>query len=435
MKKLFAILFVMIFITLSMVSSFSVSAADFGCHVDSASNAVYVENLDTNTTVYEKNADEKCFPASLTKIMTFIVVAENVPDLVNTKVTIKSGVFDTLDPQSTVADLKNHMGKSFSVLDLLYGLMLPSGNDAAMVLADYVGDGVVNNFVDLMNRKAGQLGCQSTHFVNPHGLHDAMHYTTARDMAIIAKYATTVPYYTKVTSTLKYTLPGATTPLVNTNHMINPAQKQYYKKEVIGGKTGYTDEAGKCLVTTATNDKYTYLCVAIGAPYSFYEDINFAMIDSGSFYEWAFNEISMFEVLSDKEVVHTLPVAYVLGEERVDIVPEKSVNALLPNNYDKSLVTASVSLPPTTKAPLKKGQVLGTIKVLYNGEHVGTTNLVSAEDIEADKLSILAHTIVDFVQKYIIVIAISIFLIVAMIVVSIYKRKQRKKRESRYRYR
>lgn len=435
MKKLFAFVFVMLIITMSFVSSFSVSAADFGCHVDTASNSVLIENLDTNTIVYEKNADEKTYPASLTKIMTYIVVAENIPDLVNTKVTIRNDVFEGLDPQSTVAGLQDHVGKTFSVLDLLYGLMIPSGNDAALVLADYVGDGVVANFVDLMNRKAGQLGCQSTHFVNPHGLHDPMHYTTARDMSIISQYAYTMPYFAEVTSTLKYTLPGATEPLVNTNHMINPSQVAYYDKTVVGGKTGYTDEAGKCLVTTAKSNNYEYMCVTLGAPYSFYEDINFAMNDSSALYEWAFEYISVFEVLSETEVVRSLPVAYVFGERRVDVVPEKSVGALLPNDHDKSLITTAVQLPPTTKAPLKKGQVLGTINVFYDGEQVGTTNLVSSEDIEVDNLSLIVHAIIDFVSKYIVIILISVCLIIILIIVSIYRRKQRKKRESRYRYR
>ncbi len=435
MRRIVAFVFVLIMMISVSFSTLSVSAADYGCDVDTSSTAIYMENLDTKTIVYEKNADQKTYPASLTKMMTYIVVTENIPDLENTKITIKEEALADLDPQSSVMGLSGYIGEQFSVLDLLHGLMIPSGNDAALVLADYVGDGVMSNFVDLMNRKAAQLGCKSTHFVNPHGLYDPMHYSTARDLSIIAKYAATKPYYNEITGTLKYTVPGMATPIENTNYMIDPSQTRYYYSNVLGGKTGFTDEAGKCLVTTAQESDYNYLCIALGSPYSYAEDINYAMLDSKALYEWAFDNISVVEVLSDQEVIRSLSVAYVFGDKKVNVLPQKSVGALLPNDYDQSLISTSVDLPPATQAPLSKGQVLGTINVYYDGEQVGQTNLVSSEDIEVDQLSLIAHNIIDFVSEYIFIIIIAICAIITLIIVSVYRRKQRKKRQSRYRYR
>ena len=123
------------------LSAFSASAVDYRYDGETVSDAVYLENLNTGVVVYEKNADQRSYPASTTKIMTFIITAENVSDLDRTDVTIRQEVLEGLDPESTVMGLSEHVGEQVSVRDLLYGLMLPSGNDAALVLADYIGGG------------------------------------------------------------------------------------------------------------------------------------------------------------------------------------------------------------------------------------------------------------------------------------------------------
>ncbi len=433
MKKCLSVLLILIVILSFSVTA--VSAADYGCNVDTTSTAVYLENLNTGTVVYEKNVDEQLPPASLTKIMTYIVVTENIPDLENTKITIKEDAFVGLDPESSVMGLQGYLGEEFSVLDLLYGMMIPSGNDAAWVLADYIGDGVVDNFVDMMNRKAGQLGCESTHFVNPHGLYDPMHYSTAHDMAVITKYASEKPYFMEITGSYQYKVSGMSETLETTNYMINPNETKYYYPYVNSGKTGYTDEAGKCLVTTALKDDYNYLCLTLGAPYSYSENVNYAMLDSKELYEWAFNNLSLVDLLEDGAVVSSMDVGYVWGDKRIDIVADGAVTALLPNDYDKSLVKTQLDLPPSTLAPVALGQEFGTISVYYDDELVGKAKLVSNEEVEVDKLSVLAHKSLDFVKNNIILIGIVIALIVLLLAVKISTARNRKKRQARRRYR
>ena len=216
MKRIAAIVFSALILC---VSVFSVSAVNYGFEGDTVSSAVLMENLSNHTVVYEKDADQRRYPASTTKIMTFVVTAENVSDWDNTKVPVKQEVISGLDPESTVMGLSAHIGEQVSVRDLLYGLMLPSGNDAALVLADYVG-GSIAGFVAKMNNKAGELGCTNTHFVNPHGLYDADHYTTARDMALIAKHAMTIPGFMEICNTVHYT-PEGFSELHNTNYMLD----------------------------------------------------------------------------------------------------------------------------------------------------------------------------------------------------------------------
>ncbi|MBE6825134.1 MAG: D-alanyl-D-alanine carboxypeptidase [Ruminococcaceae bacterium] len=433
MKK--ALSFILVLILILSISVVSFCAADYGCDVDTSSSAVYLENLNTGTVVFEKNADEKVPPASLTKIMTYIVVTENIPDVENTTITIEEGAFDTLDPASSVMGLQGYIGEEFTVLDLLYGLMLPSGNDAALVLADYIGDGVVDNFVDMMNRKAGQLGCTGTHFVNPHGLYDSMHYSTANDMAVIAKYAMEKPFFMEITGTARHNVDNMKEDLETTNYMIDKNKTEYYYPYVVSGKTGYTDEAGKCLVTAAKKDDYDYLCITLGAPYSYADEINYAMLDSKELYEWAFNNLSIVDLLEDGAVVGSLPVAYVWGDKSVDAVADGAVSALLPNDYDESLVETKIDLPYSTQAPVHLDQKLGTISVYYDGELVGATNLVSPEEIEVDKLSVFAHNTVDFVKNNIIIITVVLAIAVFLIVVKISSVRNRKKRKARRRYR
>lgn len=432
MKKLITLALSLILIILMCVS---VSAAEYGCDVETSSTAVYLENLDSGTVVFEKSADQKLPPASLTKIMTYIVVVENIPDLENTKIKVTAEALAGLDPQSSVMGLEKYIGDEFSVLELLYGLMLPSGNDAALVLANYVGDGVVENFVDMMNRKAGQLGCTSTHFVNPHGLYDANHYSTAYDLATITKYALEKPYYAEITGTCTYKLVGKSEVLETTNYMINPNYTMYYYDYTQGGKTGFTDEAGKCLITTAQKDDYNYLCVALGAPYSYTEDINFAMIDSYHLYEWAFNNISFIELLSDTETIKTLPVEFVWGDKFVDLVADGGLKALLPNDYDEALVKTVLDVPTHVSAPVKKGQVFGTVSVYYNDELVGTKNVISPEDIERDQTNYLIHRFIGFVVNNVIWLTIVFAIVVAFIVIKINSNRKKKKRQARYRYR
>ena len=432
MKKF---VFAIILIAVLSVSMLTASAADFGCNVDTSSSAIYMENLDTNTVVYEKNANEKMYPASLTKIMTYIVVTENIPDLENTSITIKEDAFIGLDPESSVMGLQSHIGEDFAVIDLLYGMMVPSGNDAAWVLADYVGNGSVDNFVNLMNQKAAQLECKSTHFVNPHGLFDSMHYSTALDLSVITKYAFEKPYFEEITATSQYYVKIMDTKIETTNYMIDPSYPQYYYAPVKGVKTGYTDEAGKCLITTAQKDEYRYMCIALGAPFSYADEINYAMLDTKQMYEWAFNNISYIELLPNNEVMKTLPVEFVWGDEYVDAVTDGSVSALLPNNYDESLVSTKVDLPDYVSAPIEKNQVFGSVSVYYDSQLVGTSNIISLEDIERDQSNYLMHRFIGFVVNNIIWIVVVLCVLIIFVCMLISSHKRKKRRNSRYRYR
>ena len=268
-KALRLISLLMTLFVIISVSILPTSAISYSNDVKTLSESILLVNMDTGQVVFEKDPDSKRYPASTTKIMTYIVAVENIDDLENTKIPIKQEVLDTLDGTgSSLANLESHVGKTMSAIDLLYSMMVPSGNDASVVLADYIGGGSIEKFVDMMNAKAKELGCENTHFQNPDGLHHEDHYTTARDLYKITTYALTLPKFEKITNTTTYYCEGDDYPLITTNYMIDQNRGgEYYYMYANGIKTGTTNEAGRCLVTTATADGYSYMAVLLHAPY------------------------------------------------------------------------------------------------------------------------------------------------------------------------
>lgn len=426
MKRISVIVLSVIIICLSV---FPVSAVDYKFNADTVSDEVYLENLNAGAVVYEKNSNKRSYPASTTKIMTFIITAENVSDLENTSVTIKQDIISGLDLESTVMGLSSHIGEKVSVKDLLYGLMLPSGNDAALVLADYVGGGI-SGFVEKMNAKAAELGCKNTHFANPHGLYDTNHYSTAHDMALIAKHAMKIKGFMDICNTVYYTPDGFKT-LHNTNYMLDSEAEggQYYYQYTKGIKTGYLDEAGKCLVTSSDKNGDKYLCVCLGAAFSYAENVNYAMKDSAKLYDWAYKNLGVQTIYGTADSLASVDVKYVRNGKTLEAVPEKEISAFLPNNYDKKKLKVEINCLEQVDAPVTQGDVLGTVSVKYEDLDLGLTNLVAAEDVERD-ISPLEVFVTEHMQLIIIVSAVLVLIIVLLIVLISVRRKARRRSRS-----
>ena len=231
-----------------------VQAADYwpeGPEVQSPS--VILMEMSTGTVLYEKNSDERNYPASITKIMTTLLALEN-SDL-NEVVTFSDDAINNTEGSGIYRDY----GEQMTMEQCLYAVMLNSANECAYAVAEHVG-GTVEHFVDMMNEKAAELGCTNTHFANPHGLFDENHYTTAHDMALIAKAAYQNETFRIITGTARYTIPPTNkhdepTDLQNHNEMLYPFKTLKYRYEYCtGGKTGYTDIARSTLVTYADNE-------------------------------------------------------------------------------------------------------------------------------------------------------------------------------------
>lgn len=358
------------------------------CKVD------YMESLDDGSVIFEKNADTPVAPASLTKIMTALVVLKNVSDL-NSMITVDRAAIESLyGTGSSTAGL--NVGETLSYYDMLCCLLIPSGNDAAAALAIAVG-GSIDNFVKMMNDTAKEIGCTKTHFDNPHGLDSATHKTTARDLALMAKAALEYPAFETIVACNTYELPATNMnearQLVNTNYLLSPYRVTYYNENCKGIKTGSTDEAGKCLVSYASKDGYSYLAVAMGGEQIDTDkdnvDENQAFMDSNRMYNWAFRNLKFEVVTQENQFVCSLPANYCWSMDSLRLVAKSEVLALVPQGNDSESVSFEpIDLPSSVDAPISKGDSMGQAKIMYAGQQIGTAELIAADDV---KLSVLLY--------------------------------------------
>jgi len=359
-------------------------------------------------------------------------------------------MFDGLD--SSNAGLKP--GEQISVINLLYCLLVKSANEAAAILADYIS-GSINDFVALMNDYVVNLGCKNTHFVNPHGLDEEGQYTTANDLAIIIKHALSKDFaqkdtFVKITSTQKYTVPATNLSperlLRSTNSLMNSGIPDYYCEYAKGIKTGTTSNAGRCVISTASKDGYSYLGIVMKAP--FYDidndkvEENCAFVDCKLMFNWAFDNIKLKQVAAPTQIVTVVKVDLAKGTDYVRLVPEKELYALVPSGVNAGSVLVEAveeKLPESLQAPVKKGQVIGQAVVLYADEEIARVNLVAAEGVSRSPFSYMvsmlkkaADTVV-FKMILMIFVLIVIFFVVMTIYINYKKRQKRKLRVLNYR--
>lgn len=428
------------------VSVQGAGAISYPNDVKTTSDAIYLVNMDSGQVVFEKNADEKKYPASTTKIMTYIVAYEHIDDIENTKIEIKQSVLDELEGTgSSLANVAEHVGKKMSAIDLLYSMMVPSGNDAAMVLADYVGNGDINAFVDMMNEKAEELGCENTHFQNPDGLHNDNHYTTAKDLYKISTYALTLPKFAEISNTDTYYCEGDDVPLITTNYLIDAYRGgEYYYTYAKGIKTGTTDQAGRCLVTTATADGYSYLLVLLDSPYKEgeYEEYG-TFTDAADLFRWALTSLDLETIATSETPVCEEKVNLAWGVDKVLLVPQNNLSAIVPKDIDDENLVIETDLPESIDAPLDTDTVVGTETIYYVDSKTGqkqaiaTVNLVPSEKIDRSGILFVLSVIGTLFQSYwfLMVIAIIVFiLLIYFIAAKIHNARSKKQRKvKRYR--
>ena len=447
-KRFFCVLTTIILVfTLITVPAYSYTPSTF--EVD-AEGALLV-NLDTGDRLYSKNTDNRLYPASLTKLMTALVLYESTEDPDSEIITISEYAIKSLEgTDSSTGGLK--IGEELTVRQMLYVLLLSSANEGANDIAEHVA-GSVEDFVLLMNEKAAKLGMSGTHFANAHGLHDHEHYTTVDDMYILAKTVLDIPLLKEVCYSTKYKLEATNKSkarnYTTTNLMLlNNGQKcsaekyknqAYYYKYARGLKTGYTDPAGRCLISTATTNGYTYLCILMNSPV--YDDvgkkIRIEFGDTKALYEWAFNEFEYRSVLQSGEIISEVPVELSWDTDYVSAAPNTDFSAIIPKAADSTTLSYEVKwYKDTYDAPIKKGDVLGECDILYGGEALGTVSLVATQDVERNALLYMGRGIKNFFSSvfgsvpFLIIVgllaaAIVIFIIICIIMNSPRRKKRR----------
>lgn len=392
MKKIFCILLTCVLILSSFFAMSVQSSASFNSLLETEADVVMLVNTDTGNVIFDKNASKRTAPASLTKIVTCILVLENCNDL-NTVVTAKRECLDGLY-QMNAATVGILAGERLTVDELLHCLMIPSAADAANILADFIG-GSMDNFVVMMNDFVKKLGCENTNFINPSGLDngDTNMYTTAEDLYKITSYALKNPQFKELCSILRYQINptekySQIRYLNNTNKMLNPAYKDYYSPNVFGVKTGTTGLAGHCVISTASKNGYNYMLIVLNAPQYDIDDDgveeNVAFTDSKKIYDWAFKNIVLTKVTSKTDIVTVVDVKYNWKTDHLALVPEEEISALVPTGTETGSLQIRViekEMPKSVNAPIKKGDVIGKAEVLYGDDVVATVNLVASDNV------------------------------------------------------
>lgn len=397
-----------------------------------SSKAVYLINSDTGSVLYEKNADEKVYPASITKLTTALVVMQKFGNALDTVVTVQQGDLDPLVGTGSSA-LGLRSGEQITVRDLVYGMLVRSGNDCAMALARAAG-GSVTAFVDMMNEEAKTLGATHTHYVNPEGLDDPNHYTTAKDIYIIARAVMQNDFLASVVGTPTYQIPATNKSpartVRTTNHLMT-INSQYYMSEVKGIKTGTTDQAGACLVSVSQKKGMTYYAVVMGGTETGtgVNDTNTAFADTKMLHQWALDQFDLRPVLNTGTPQAQVPLLYAWKKTVLKLVPKEQFNALIPASLSKAKVTVTpLNLPKELPSPVKKGQEICKADVLLKGQKVGTVQLVAAEDIQRSvPLYVLYIAGLFFHSKWFIVVCVAVGLLFILYLILAYRYNRRKK--------
>lgn len=422
--------------------------ADFNSSVQgNYAEAYYVISMNDDATVIaEKNSTARTAPASLTKIMTAIIALENCSDLDNTMLTVSQQAIDSLaGTGSSIIGLQP--GNVLSMRNLLEGLLIRSGNDAANTIAEYIGNqkdgGGVATFVNMMNEKAAALGCADTHYMNPHGLDTDGHYTTAQDLAKMTQYAlNTFPVFAQIVSQQSYKLPNENATLPNSNYLLVPAYYSYYNPYVTGVKTGTTDNAGNCVIATASSGGYNYMAVVLRAPRVDTDgdgtDENGAFLDANTLLNWSIENLRLKTVAGKQDIVREVPLKYSGKSDYLQLVPESDVTVLVPSADGANAPTVLIepiaeTLPESVEAPVEAGDVICQARVLYANQEIATINLVAAESYSMSPFALVGSLFSTMFHSlaFKIIIAIVAVLVIAYIIVVIRYNRIRKKRRVR----
>ena len=409
-KRIKKIIISMIFITIIMSNCIFVYAAN-DLNVDAKASLIIEEN--SGKVIYDDNSNIQNYPASVTKILTAILTLENCE--LTDKVTVSKNAISNIPSGYVIAPL--FVGEQMSVEDLLYALMLKSANDAAYVLAEHVG-GTVEGFSEMMNKKAEELGCKNSHFVNPNGIHNSNHYTTAYDMYLIARYAMKNEEFVKIVSTYQHAL-SATNKyskndriMKNTNAFVNPSSR-YYDENVKGIKTGTTLQAGNCLITSTSKNGFVVITVILGAKTS---ESKFS--ETKKMMNYAFDNYEFTQIHKKGDVIKNIEVEKATKETKsLNLVISDDIKAINNIKIKAEKIEPEISLNDEIIAPISKGQELGTIKYTVDG-------------LEYNAKLLAENDVIKKTYYVEILLGIGVFIIIVSVIIIIKKRPRKREKLS-----
>ncbi len=436
MKKKFILIYILTF----LITALSLPIPSFAAAPPNLTAGAYIlMDMETGQVLAEKNADQRWSPASTTKIMTALVALENAgldDDMTASDYAINSVGYDYV-----TAGIK--VGETLKFKDLLNLMMITSANEASNIIAENVSeDGTMQGFLSLMNNKAKELGLTGTNFANSNGTEDENHYSTARDLGNLGRIAMQNDTFREVVGKMELAYPDTnmrksnewkTGHLTYTNQLLSSRSKYYSK--VTGIKTGYTDLAGRCLVSSATNpDGLELVAVILGAT----DKTQFT--ESQALLEYGFKNYSMKELVQKGKYIDRFEVADAVDGKKVEIITNSDIRRVMPldeTELNKDLKVVKTFFEPFT-APITQDQVVGKIEYFYKDKPIGSVDLVAKEGIEKTTFAIIRDKYKQIVsdERFIFGIKAAVILIVVIIILGYILRmiNRRNNRRKRYNY-
>ena len=392
--------------------------------------AALLMDMHSGRVLYSKNLDERVFPASTTKIMTGILAIENT----NMEDTVSAPYEALKDITLEDSQMGILVGENLTVEQLIKSTLIYSANDSANVLAVHIG-GSLDNFTDMMNKKAQELGMTNTNFVNTCGLHDDNHYTTARDLAILSKYAmqnetfreiVKMPIY-KIPPTNKY---GMERILVNTNLFLGTSRSRYhYYPPAIGIKTGHTSQSGYCLVSAAAYDDMEFLSIVMDCPDADVGEQAYSYIDSKTLFEYGFNNYRNQDIAKNGDIAADSKVYEAKDDMRVAVTVENDLSALIPNQEgSRDNIRTVIDMPEQIDAPVSRGDILGTISYYYNDVPIGSSRLIATNDVARNEFLHIFHIIIGIITSPFFFVPVIVLIFILLYAKHKKKKKERQKR-------
>lgn len=372
-------------ITLLLCLPFQVSAEGSPPAAENV-DAFCVINKEHLEIVLQKDMSKVIYPTSTVKLMTALVAAEYFADDLDTRITVTDEMLSGVVGRNL--SLEN--GEKIRVTDLLHAMLVGGYNDAAVILA-YAVSGDISSFCTEMNEKAEALGAVNTHYTNPTGLHDETMYTTAYDTALIGLAVMENTTLFDISKRVKYTIPATNKSeektIYNRNALITTSMtEEYYYSYAEGINSGATDEGGDCVVTAGKLDGLSWVCVVMGGRQtSADDDTNYACVAAKNLLRYALISYEVKTLRSEKETVGTIPVRFSATEESVDVKMARDLFSLLHIDVDpqKDVTYEIIMNTQLMEAPIEEGTVVGSIRAVYNGELLDSTDLVTASTIDS----------------------------------------------------
>ena len=435
---------------LALVLALSLSLPAFAAQDDVGdweveAKAALLADPETGEILYARNIHEKLYPASLTKVMTALLVLEAIDEGRLAMDTVLAA------SESAVADIPNDAssagivaGEELTVEQLLHCILVVSANEACNILAESVS-GTVEAFVDRMNERAAELGCVNTNFVTTNGLHSVDHYTTAWDLYLITCEAMTHDVFLRICNTKSCEVPPTNMRkegrrYSTTNHLISTARQRHYLYEgACGVKTGYTSAAGSCLIATANRGGRSLLSVVLGGERISRGD---GVVDDWSFSEtiklldYGFDGFQRAVILESTELIDEVGVSLSQEQNTVKVHPAEDVERLIPSDITPEDVTRTVTFTSEiVDAPVARGQVLGTITLSYGDTVYATVDLLADEDVSASNLLVFQRSVLEFFKangmKLAVAAAALVMLVIIVVILSARSRSRRRRRDHR----